>query len=125
MPQNANQAVVLLAEDEGLILTIARMALEREGYFVLAAENGEEALAASREFPGSIHALVADVRMPKMSGIELREQILAERPGIKVILMSAFIGESPVAECPFLRKPFRMNVLKQCLQDLLSSPAAA
>lgn len=125
MHQNDNQPVVLIAEDEGLILTIARVALEHEGYLVLAAKNGEEALEMSRQFPGSIDALVADVRMPKMDGIELRKHILAERPRIKVLLMSAYVGETPVNGCPFLRKPFHITLLKQRVRHLLSSPVAA
>ena len=125
MPNSANQHVVLLAEDEVLITTIARIALEREGYVVLTARDGEEALVLSRKFPGFIHALIADVRMPKLDGVELRNQILAERPGIKVLLMSAYLGSPPVGGCPFLRKPFHMSELKQRLRDLLRSPVAA
>lgn len=114
---------MLIAEDEGLITTVARLVLEREGYLVLTAEDGEEALNVSREFPGSIHALVADVRMPKMDGIELRKRIIAERPGIKVLLTSAFVGETPIKGCPFLAKPFDISVLKRRMRQLLA-PAA-
>lgn len=123
MPRSANQPVVLIAEDESLIMTVARIALEREGYLVLTAEDGEAALDVSRHFPGSIHVLVADVRMPKMDGIELRERIVAERPGIKVLLTSAFVGEAPIKGCPFLLKPFHVNVLKERMRQLLASAA--
>jgi CheY-like chemotaxis protein len=113
---------VLVAEDEGLIMMVARMALEREGYLVLTAQDGEEALDVSRKFPGSIHALVADVRMPKMGGIELGKRIVAERPGIKVLLTSAFV-DAPVQGCPFLSKPFHVSVLKERMRQLLASAA--
>jgi CheY-like chemotaxis protein len=69
LPRNANKPVLLIAEDEGLIMTVARMALEREGYLVLTAENGEEALDVSRKFPGSIHALVADLESTEIIGV--------------------------------------------------------
>ena len=72
-----------------LILNIVRIVLESEGYFVLAANDGEEALNISRQYPGTIHALLSDVNMPNADGFQLREQILFERPGTKVLLMSA------------------------------------
>jgi len=112
----------LIAEDEGLVMTVARMALEREGYLVLTAGDGEEALDVSRKFPGSIHALVADVSMPKMDGIELRKRIVAERPGIKVLLTSAFV-HTPIQGCPFLSKPFDVSVLKERIRRLLITAA--
>ena len=57
-----------------------RVALEDEGYFVLAAGDGEQALSMSRQFPGTIHALLSDVKMPNLDGLELRKTILTERP---------------------------------------------
>jgi len=108
----------LIAEDEGLIMTVARMALEREGYLVLTAEDGEEALDVSRKFPGSIHALVADVSMPKMDGIELRKRIVAERPGIKVLLTSAFV------HAPVQRVPFSIQAVRRERAEGVNPPAS-
>lgn len=125
LPKSTHHRVVLLAEDEVLVMTIARIALEAEGYFVLTARDGEEALEVSRDFAGSIHVLVADVRMPNMDGIELRERILAERPEIKVLLMSAYAGKTQVEGVPFLRKPFHLSVLKQRVRELFESAVAA
>ena len=102
-------------------MTVARMALEREGYLVLTAENGECVGRVSEVF-GSIHALVADVRMPKMDGFELRKRIVAERPGIKVLLTSAFV-DAPIQGCPFLSKPFHVSVLKERMRHLFASAA--
>src|ERR1700687_2217614 len=87
-PVHADQTVVLIAEDEVLIRNFARIALEKEGYFVLSACDGEEALIISRAYAGLIHMLLSDIKMPGMDGLELREQILVERPGIKIMLMS-------------------------------------
>ena len=117
---NPNQTVILVADDEVLIRNVAQTVLESEGYFVLSANDGEEALYISRQYPGTIHALLSDVKMPKTDGLQLREQILFERPGTKVLLMSGQI-ESPSENIPFLRKPFGPAVLKERIRQLLDS----
>ena len=124
LPSNPDQTVILIAEDEVVVLNVARLVLEREGYFVLTAGNGEEALNLSRTFPGTIHALLTDVKMPVMDGLVLREKILAERPGINVLLMSGNI-EAPTDDIPSLRKPFGPAVLRERIRELLSSPETA
>jgi len=117
---NFDQTVILLADDEVLIRNVARKVLQSAGYFVLPANDGEEALNISRQYPGKIDVLLSDVNMPNLDGLELREQILVERPGTKVLLMSGQV-ESP-AECiPFLRKPFGSSVLKERIHQLLDS----
>jgi CheY-like chemotaxis protein len=112
--------VILLADDEVLIRNVARKVLQSAGYFVMAASDGEEALNISRQYPGTIHALLSDVNMPNLDGLELREQILFERPETKVMLMSGQV-ESPAQSIPFLRKPFRSSVLKERINQLLDS----
>jgi two-component system, cell cycle sensor histidine kinase and response regulator CckA len=112
--------VILVAEDEVLVRNFARIVLESEGYFVLSANDGEEALYISRQYPGTIHALLSDVKMPNTDGLQLREQILFERPGTKVLLMSGQM-ESPSESIPFLRKPFGPAVLKERIRQLLDS----
>jgi CheY-like chemotaxis protein len=114
------RAIILLADDEVLIRNVARRVLQSAGYFVLPANDGEEALDISRQYPGKIHVLLSDVNMPNLDGLELREQILFERPGTKVLLMSGQI-ESPAESIPFLRKPFRSSVLKERIHQLLDS----
>jgi len=117
----ANRIVILIAEDELLMQCVTRRIFEKEGYVVLTASDGEEALRVSRNFPGIIHALLTDIRMPNLNGMQLREQIQVERPGIKVLLMSAHVFE-PVT-IPFLRKPFTPAVLRERMRELLA-PAA-
>ena len=124
LPTNPDQTVILVVDDEVMIVNITRIALEGDGHFVLTAENGEKGLELSRRFPGSIHLLVTDVQMPKMDGIELRKRFMAERPGVKVLLMSGTV-DAPVEGCPFLRKPFHIAVLKESVRQLLASPASA
>ena len=119
---NSDPTVILLADDDMLIRDVASRVLESDGYFVLSANDGQEALSISRHFPGTIHALLSDVNMPNLDGLGLREQILIERPGTKVLLMSGQL-ESPAGSIPFLRKPFGSSVLKERMHQLLDSYA--
>ena len=106
-----------------MVRNMVRIALEEEGYFVLAARDGQQALALSRQFPGTIHALLSDIKMPNLDGLELSTTILTERPGIRVPLMSGYT-ESPVENIPVLSKPFVAAVLTQRMHELLAAAAA-
>ena len=107
-----------------MIRNITRIALESEGYFILASHDGEEALTLSRKFSGTIHALLSDVTMPKMNGLELRQRILTERPGIKVLLMSGYVDTPLPRTAAFLPKPFTPADLQERMRKLLASPAS-
>jgi len=113
-----DQPVILLVDDEASIVLAMRLVLERDGWFVLSAEDGAEGLELSRRFRGSIDAALLDIVMPGMDGLTLREHLTRERPATKVVLMSAQVS-SPVKDCPFLRKPFAIGVLKQRLRQLV------
>ena len=97
------------------------MCIRDRGYFVLTAEDGEQALDLSRGFHGTIHVVVSDMAMPKLNGIALREQILCERPRVKVLLMSGSAGQ-PFEGVAFLPKPFSPGQLEQGVQQLLELP---
>ena len=88
------QETVLLSEDEAAVRTVAVAALERRGYRVLAAADGEGALALSRAFPGPIHLLVTDVVMPGMNGRELADRLTQSRPGVQVLYVSGYTEDS-------------------------------
>jgi CheY-like chemotaxis protein len=120
LPPNRDQIVVMVVDDEVLVRNVARIVLELEGYFILTAGNGEEALEISRQYPGIIHAILSDVQMPRMDGLELRDRILTERSGIKVLLMSGYMTAT-AENIQFLQKPFGPTVLKGRIQQLLAS----
>jgi DNA-binding NtrC family response regulator len=114
--------VALIADDEAIIRNTLRLALESGGFFVLTASDGEEALRISRKFVGTIDILVSDMVMPKLDGVALYEQVLRERPTMKVLLISAYVN-APLNGVPFLRKPFHLNAFKQCVSEILALPA--
>jgi two-component system cell cycle sensor histidine kinase/response regulator CckA len=115
--------VVLLADDELVVRSLARSVLARAGYKVLDAEDGEQALEVSRQYSGPIDLLLTDVKMPKMDGLQLSAHISRERPGIKILLMSGRPSSELVVageKMPFLRKPFLPDVLREKLNSLLA-----
>jgi two-component system, cell cycle sensor histidine kinase and response regulator CckA len=117
-PAQPDQPVILVADDEVTIRNIARLTLEEAGYFVLTAGDGEQALDLSRGFHGTIHVLVSDMVMPNLDGMALREQILRERPTVKVLLMSGS-ADRPLRGVAFLPKPFETVELEQRVQELV------
>jgi CheY-like chemotaxis protein len=79
---------VLVVEDETALREVTRRIFARNGYQVITAANGPEALGIARAHPGDVHLLVTDVVMPHMLGQELAEKMQAVRPGIAVLFMS-------------------------------------
>src|SRR5437773_10483032 len=80
--------IILVAEDDVVVRNVVRLLLQGEGHEVLVAVDGYEALELSRRYQGTIHLLLTDIRMPRLDGLELVEQILMERPRIKILLMT-------------------------------------
>ena len=115
--------VVLLADDELVVRSLAQSILTRAGYRVLNAVDGEHALEVSRGYSGPIDILLTDVKMPKMEGMELSAHMLKERPGIKILFMSGKeSGELMVhgRKMEFLRKPFLAKELSEKINSMLA-----
>jgi CheY-like chemotaxis protein len=77
---------ILVAEDEDGVRSLTREVLEKYGYTVLEAANGEEALKVAESHEGPVDLLLSDVVMPRMGGPELAQALLAKRPSVKVPL---------------------------------------
>lgn len=118
---------ILLAEDNAGLLKLATRLLEPAGYTVLGAATGEEALHLLEEHRGPVHLLLSDVVMPGMSGRHLAEQLAQTRPGMKVLYMSGYTGDTVVrhgvleAQMPFLNKPFTAAALLRKVREVLDS----
>jgi len=122
---------VLLVEDEPLVREIAKSALSDQGYQVLEAEHGEDALQVANEHDAEIQIVLTDVVMPKMGGRELVENLRRTRSGIRVLYMSGYtaagIDEQDVVEpgTAFLRKPFALAEMLSKVRDVLDVDAPA
>jgi two-component system, cell cycle sensor histidine kinase and response regulator CckA len=102
---------VLLVEDETSLRMLTRNLLELEGYRVLEAKDGADALEIAEKHPGDIAVLLTDVVMPGMNGRALAQELVRRRPKVKVVYMSGYTGQAVggVVLDPgsiFLAKPF-------------------
>ena len=113
--------VILVVDDEAQLRKLTSLLLGREGYRVLLASSGDDALNVSRGYAGRIHLLLTDVEMPGMSGEELASQLLIERPGMPVLLNSANLSYSQQTNFPFLAKPFTPAQLRTAVANALES----
>jgi CheY-like chemotaxis protein len=85
-----SRATVLLVEDEPALRALAVRMLEAEGYGVLQAGNGHDAIVAAERHAGEIDLLLTDVVMPRLSGPELAQHLRVLRPGLEVLFMSGY-----------------------------------
>ena len=117
--------IILLAEDEDAVRSFARQVLQRSGYEVLEARNGEEALLLGQSHPGPIHVLVTDVVMPQLSGYDLAQQLCPSRPDMKVLYLSGYTDSIifrrglVVSGPAFLQKPFKPEELSGKVREVL------
>lgn len=122
---------ILLAEDETSVRAVATAALERVGYTVLAAPDGQAALDLARSFEGTIDLLLTDVVMPGMHGRELADALLTERPGTRVLYASGYTDDAillrgiRVDEVAFIQKPFTPQQLVRRVREVLDVPHAS
>jgi CheY-like chemotaxis protein len=119
---------ILVAEDEDGVRSLTREVLEKYGYTVLEAANGEEALKVAEQHDGPLDLLLSDVVMPRMGGPELAQALLAKRPTVKVLYMSGYTDHPMVrrgvvnAGVAFLQKPFTPTVLVSRVREVLEAP---
>jgi len=114
--------LVLLADDEPMICSLIRSFLERAGYNVIQAGNGNEALQLAMAEPVPIAVFLTDVEMPEMDGFSAYRKIKKARPDIRVLFMSGggiFSQLSLPQPLPFIQKPFGADALCVKLKDLL------
>ena len=120
-----NFETVLVVEDEDIVRELVCEVLEDQGYNVICAANGLEALRVAAEFDGTIHLLVTDVIMPHMNGHELAEKLSSLRPEMKILYVSGYsdndIGDHGILDPRFelLQKPFTPQTLARKIRDVI------
>jgi two-component system cell cycle sensor histidine kinase/response regulator CckA len=116
---------VLLVEDDDQVRSILTSILETQGYHVIVASNGTEALKIAAQDNGLIHLMMTDVVMPQMSGRELAEQVSEIRPDMKILYMSGYTDDAIVRhglldeKLNFLQKPFDSAAVSRKVRQVL------
>jgi CheY-like chemotaxis protein len=117
IPYLPRRGVVLLAEDEDAVRWLGRRILETDGWTVLEARDGEEALGLVESHPGKIDLVVTDLNMPKVNGRELAEVLSIFRLGLPVLAITGFLSAvSHDRRLPILPKPFSAGSLLQAVR---------
>lgn len=122
---------ILLVEDEQMVRTMARHILELSGYNVLEAASGSEAMEICKDHIGTVHLLLTDVVMPKMSGPRLSEEVMKMCPHIGILYMSGYTDNVMMHHgvlkegVSFLQKPFSPDALVLKIREILDTPGQA
>ncbi|MBI5634313.1 MAG: PAS domain S-box protein [Nitrospirae bacterium] len=118
---------LLLVEDDMMVRELNRDVLQKFGYTVIVAEDGEEALIRYQKNKGNIQMLLLDVILPKKNGREVYDEIMAQEPGIKTIFMSGYTDELLNRkgvldrEIHFIQKPVSPMKLLQKVREVLDT----
>ena len=129
-PAISGTETLLIVENEAAIRNLLQMALRKNGYTVLAAESGREALDLVSTHSGPIHLLITDVMMPDIDGPELVRRLSAIRPETRKLFMSGYmddaLGEQGVlpSSVNFIQKPFSPSTIAQKVRDILDGTSS-
>ncbi len=121
---------ILLVDDESSIVSVQKIALESLGYYVTVTTDSVEAWETLQQQPGRFDLLITDQTMPRLSGIELAEKVLALRPGFPIILCtgySALVSEQDALAIGirrFVAKPVVGYELGRAVREILDQPVS-
>ena len=121
------QHTILLVEDEDSLLDVLKLVLESNGYRVLTATNGEEALEVFERERGSISVILSDMGLPRLGGWDALLKIKEIEPDAKVILASGFyetkLREEVLAAgaVDFIQKPYVPEIVLQRIAEIIEA----
>ena len=115
---------VPIVDDDPGIRKMAALLLQHAGYAVVCASNGLEALMLYSSYGKQVAAIVTDIDMPEMDGIELAARVRANEPGARVLLMTGCMppGAAVADGWRVLSKPFRPQDLVSAVKEILAGP---
>ncbi|MBW2133310.1 MAG: response regulator, partial [Deltaproteobacteria bacterium] len=116
---------LLLVDDEAPLREIGKAMLQRFGYTVWEAENGEQAVALYREKKDQVHLVLLDLNMPGMGGYKCYQELLRMDPNVKIVVASGFLEDQRSKRVlasgvkAFVEKPYRVNELVTAVRNAL------
>ena len=119
--------VILLVDDEAIVRRLVSEMLKTEGYSVIEAKNGLEALEFVNRLASPIHLMLTDIIMPQMDGSELAWKTTQLRPTTRILFMSGYANDSSITKVTALGgqcicKPFCVPELRKIIREMLDSP---
>jgi CheY-like chemotaxis protein len=129
MVSASGSETILLVEDQDQLRALISEVLRRNGYVVLQARHGMEALDLSSNHTDRINLMITDLIMPQMGGRELANVLAPKHPDMKVIYMSGYpndaISQQEISSSSlaFIQKPFTPDILVQKVREVLHSSA--
>jgi len=130
-PLPSGHETVLLVEDEAMVRELMRGTLERQGYQVLSAGSGREALSVASAHGGPLNLLVTDVVMPGLRGTDLAARLVPAHPRLRVLYMSGYADDDVLrhgvreGQAAFLQKPFTRVALARRVREVLDARQTA
>ena len=118
---------LLVVEDEQAVRKASAEFLRMQGYQVLEAKDGMDAVSVAQQYKSTIHLVVTDVVMPNMSGGELAKALEKARPEVKILFVSGYAGETVLnhkvidLQTNFLQKPYSLKQLSIKIRTALQS----
>ena len=120
-------ATILLAEDDAPSRSAWRNTLVQEGFRVLEAADGQDALRIARDWKGPLRLLITDILMPYLDGVKLADRLQEERPTLRVLYVAGRAESRLLANRirseQILLKPFRPEALLRTVNEALAPPA--
>jgi two-component system cell cycle sensor histidine kinase/response regulator CckA len=122
---NGRQPVILIADDDALCLDVGVKMLQKLGYKVLEARDGQEAIKVFKSYPGLVDLVILDMKMPQ-NGANTYKILKGLNADVKVLIASGFTEDQRITEmkvqgcCGFLQKPFTLNSLSEQLTNALN-----
>lgn len=118
---------ILLAEDEDEIRTLIKIVLEDQGYTVIEAKDGGDAIRKFSSFANEVDLMILDVVMPGKNGVHVHSAARTINPGIKVIFISGYVADTVCRQylageqMHFLDKPINPTVLLEKVRSVIDS----
>jgi DNA-binding NtrC family response regulator len=128
--RSATERTILVVEDEAGLRALVEEVLSSEGYTVLMAPDGANAVRLSEEYTSTIHLLLTDITLPGMNGQQIAARLRPARPQMQLLFMSGHArseivdNEIPATQANFIQKPWTPQGLCDKVQALLNTQTA-